>query len=213
MKGTRSAQLHKLLAELLVIVVGVFIALAADAAWDDYTEGRRESGVLADLLNEFRDHEARLSTDIQTNELAHAAALQYGAVLRGELEISGDSLTRLVDRSQRGARFDPLTGTLSSLLDGGELSLIGDPELRRALAAWGDRVDEARATSEAMSSNRRAILPLLAEIERHRSPSPFEIAVLALDANSATFGVDQLRTLLEDTREIVGRLEAAVGDS
>ena len=212
MEVTGSGRLRNLLAELLVIVVGVLIALAADAAWDDYTEGRREADVLADLLTEFRDHETRLSADIQTNELAHAAALQYGAVLRGELVITGDSLTRLVDRSQRGARFDPRTGTLSSLLDGGELALIGDPELRRALAGWGDRVDEARATNEAMSNNRRVILPLLAEIERHRSPSPFEIGVLALDANSATFGVAQLRTLLEDTRGIVARLEALVDD-
>ena len=42
-------------AEFVVIVVGVLVALAADAAWDSHDDRQAERGYLAALLVEFHD--------------------------------------------------------------------------------------------------------------------------------------------------------------
>ena len=62
---------------LVVIVAGVLLALAGDAAWSSRGDRIREQEVLADLLEEFKENEAILLTDIEGNRKALGALFRY----------------------------------------------------------------------------------------------------------------------------------------
>ncbi len=49
-------KLRGTLSGLIVIVAGVLLALAADAAWAERGDRIREQELLADLLSEFREN-------------------------------------------------------------------------------------------------------------------------------------------------------------
>ena len=53
----------RLFGEFLVIVVGVLVALAADAWWDNQVEARYEQEVLTDLMDEFSQNQRQLQVD------------------------------------------------------------------------------------------------------------------------------------------------------
>ena len=134
----------------VVIVVGVLVALSADAAWAERNDRSREQELLTDLLEEFRENKALLDRDIRLSADSRAAGDLWAQAMTGDVLLDPDSLAALWLAAQSWGRFDPVTGALRSVLDGGELSLIRSPELRVALAGWTDRAEEARFTSRAL---------------------------------------------------------------
>ena len=98
-----------------MIVVGVLLALAGDAAWAERSERAREQGIIADLLDEFRENESRLANDIATNTRARVAGAAWFEAMAGEVAVSPDSLAALYFSSQATARFDPITGAETNL--------------------------------------------------------------------------------------------------
>ncbi len=121
----------------VVIVVGVLVALAADAGWAERQDRVREGEALSDLLEEFRENQTVLLFDIEANRRARQSGEAWALAVLGRVSVSPDSASALFVTALRDARFDPATGALRSLLDGGELGLIQDLDLRRALAGMG----------------------------------------------------------------------------
>ena len=122
----------RLLAELAVIVAGVLIALAADAWWEQRRERNEAEDYLQRLLVDFEATERRLHN---TRE-ADSKTLE--------------SVSGIVDRAYRGAfpppdsldlptrfnSFEPLIGTLTALVESGDLRLIRSDSLRFELIAF-----------------------------------------------------------------------------
>jgi len=193
----------RLVGEFVVIVVGVLVALAADAAREGARDRERERALLVDLLAEFEENEVLLSDDIRRNHAATERAVALTELIRNPNQVGQDSLAALLGSIFSGGRFDPVTGALRSIIDGGDLALIRNLELRRTLAGWSDRAEEARLTSLSSHQVNLAVLVPMAELVRNpgRAGAADE-ALLASYLWAARNGVYQQEPLLEELRRI-----------
>ncbi|MDP2958884.1 MAG: hypothetical protein Q8N53_20840 [Longimicrobiales bacterium] len=198
---------------LLVIVVGVLLALAGDAAWAERMDRIREQQILADLLDEFQENDARLRADIETNRQAAAAGAAWAEVMLGQDTVSGDSLAALYLASNNTARFDPVTGALRSLLDASELDIIQDDELRQVLAGWSDRAEEVRNTAREMNTTRAGLIAVVLSVNPGRHLGEGARTAVLMDADYAGGGglEQQMEALLEHLSGIIVRIEQALG--
>ena len=202
---TRYDHTRRLGAELLVIVTGVLLALGAQAGLEEWSERRREHEFMVDLLEEFRLNEARLLADIEfTRAAVTASELWRDGVASGS--VSADSLAVLYAASLNSARFDPISGSLRSLIDGGDLGLIRNSTLRAKLAGWPDRAEEHRMTANAVDMIRVNLTPLI--IGSGRLPP---IGALELDRLNLSVMSEQQSDLLEPLREIISMLDRELG--
>ncbi len=128
----------RLIPELVVIVAGVLIALGADSWWEQRQERRQAEEYLQQLLVDFPETEQGLQ----------------GAIA-GDTE-KLESASRVIDRAYRGRFpptdslelptgynfFRPLTGTLTALVQGGDLRLLDGDTLRFELVAYSATIDD-----------------------------------------------------------------------
>jgi hypothetical protein len=216
----------RLFAEFTVIVSGVLLALAADSWWERHREQGRARKYLQQLLVDFRETDSRI---------------------RGT--IAGDSLTlewvnSVVNRAFRGVlpkvdsldlptgynQFRPLTGTLTALLQGGELHLLGNDSLRFELSAYAALLDATEATlrhTETLiwNSSERVILgrarhSQYADRRAARASGwgeidvagvlndPEIISALQVQASASENRLRNLRRLKEPTRRIITLMQA-----
>jgi hypothetical protein len=117
--------------------------------------------------------------------------------------MSADSASALFLRAIQDARFDPATGALRSIVDGGELALIENSGLRRALAGWADRMDEARRTGAETGTQRSALIPFLLSIPPDRPLTTGEQTAVDLFDLLVAYQVRQQERLVEPTRDIL----------
>lgn len=129
------------LKEFIVIVIGVFVAVAAESWWSEREDRRIEREFREDMMAEFEANIRILEADLATNE----GARPRFAILEGR---SGEALKALTDEQITGmfypyidwAGFDPEMGTVQALVESGNLALVSDRELRLGLARWaGER--------------------------------------------------------------------------
>lgn len=193
-----------------MIVAGVLLALAGDAAWAERSDRIREQEVLVDLLEEFKENETILLADIETNRKARQAGAEWADAMLGHVSLSADSASALLLTALRSARFDPVTGALRSLVDGGELRIIRDSNLRRALAGWADRTAEARLTTESMHGQRHSLLPFVMALPVDRPFSPGQRSAVFAFAQSVAGQSEQLEALVEPIRAIVTMIEGEI---
>lgn len=149
----------RLIAELAVIVAGVLMALAADSWWEQRKERRRANAYLRQLLVDLRSTERQIqgaiAGDTKTSEAANRI---IGRAYRGRY-VPTDSLDLPIGYHQ----FRPLTGTLTAIVQGGDLRLLDSDTLRYELVAYSSRIDEIETMlrhTEALiwSSSERLIL-------------------------------------------------------
>ncbi len=199
-------KLRGTLSGLIVIVAGVLLALAADAAWAGRGDRIREQELLADLLIEFRENEELLLSDIRDNERAGEAGDVWVDAMFGTTSITTDSLQALLMIMNGGARFDPLSGAIRSLVDGGELQVIRSDELRRALAGWSDRAEEARLTVQSLDVLVAGLFPVFLGLDPGAPMGPGERFAVQYAAQSSGWN-SQLYELLGEIRRIIEMIE------
>ena len=124
------------LRELAVIVVGVFVALAAESWWSAREERRVEREIQEDIAAEFESNIRILRADLATNE----ASRKQLAVLEG---LTTEELMALTDtqmtESLKGVfweGFDPEMGNAQAMVRSGNTIIVSDRKLRLALARW-----------------------------------------------------------------------------
>ena len=203
---SRSEIVGRLSAELVVIVAGVLIALAGQSAYQEWTDRQAEREFLLDLLEEFRANKSQLQIDLEATKKAVDAADQW----RGNPSNLGlddnDSDANSYAASLNPARFDPISGSLRSLIDGGELGLIRNRQLRADLAGWSDRAQEQILTSVTVDMMRSMLMQFLIPQDKTAPTQALE-----LDRNLLQVTYDQQRNLLELINEIILKLELEVG--
>lgn len=231
LRGTElSLPWKRLFAELGVIVAGVLIALAVDAWWERQQEQKRAEEYLQQLLADFRETERGL---------------------RGT--IAGDTrtlqrVTSVLDRARTGSfppadslelpsgydYFEPLTGTLTALVAGGDLRLLGNDSVRFELIRFSALIE---STEEILHHSESLIWHSTEQLSlgraRHsraaaRGPAndgqsraaidvagllsdPDVISALQMQAAASQIRLFNLGRLEEPTRRIIRRLEAELG--
>jgi hypothetical protein len=203
---TQPEQARRLGLELLVIVAGVLLALGAQAAVEEWSDRQREREFVSDLLTEFQLNESRLNADIELTRQAVVASELWRAGL-ASASLSADSAGILYAASLNPARFDPISGSLRSLIDGGDLGLIRDRRLRAELAGWRDRTDEHRMTANAVDATRSILTQFL--IGTSQAPPA---QALELDRINLAVMSEQQAALLEPLRRIISMLEQELSD-
>jgi hypothetical protein len=127
--------------EVAVIVLGILLALAADAWWDERIRQDREFGLLLALQEEFEANAAELE---QTGR-AHLALLEEALLLleqnRAEPAVQ-DGVSRAVAGLLSEYRTDLNNGVLNGYLATADPELLRNDELRSALAAWPAVIDQ-----------------------------------------------------------------------
>ena len=207
----RRERVERALSGFVVIVVGVLVALWADAAWAERNDRTREKELLADLLQEFHENRALLNDDIRRSVDSRAAGGSWAEAMFGRADLEPDSVAALWSTAQNWGRFDPVTGALRSVLDGGELRLIRSQELRIALAGWTDRAEEARFTSRSMITALAGATPTALAAQPGAPHTVGQLAAINLVAGYSGGSLDQLRPLRDDLDEIVALIEREIG--
>ena len=136
-QGQRGAvRWRRLATESIVIGLGVFLGLAADAAWDARQDGIREIDYLRLLDADLIATERGLARVIEAQAAAGRAA---SAALNGINAIPqppADSLARWLGGGFYAPRFEPTMGTVVGLMQTGDIVLISDQGLRTELLAY-----------------------------------------------------------------------------
>jgi hypothetical protein len=119
-----------------VIVLGIIIALGAEALWDWSQDRRDEQVALRHLAEDFRKNAAQFDTTVAWHRGTRAATLVLMESFTAGQVLESDSLRSLVRRITNWWTFDPNDGALESLLYSGQFALIQDDSLSLELAAW-----------------------------------------------------------------------------
>ncbi len=150
--------------EFGVIVIGVFLALAAESWWSEREDRRLEREIREDMVAEFEANIRTLEADLTTNEGARVPM----AILDG---LSGEALMALTDNRILGmfypsvdwAGFDPEMGTVQALVESGNIVLVSDRDLRLRLARWAGLLEERRRFNlQAVTFQQREVMPAFA---------------------------------------------------
>jgi hypothetical protein len=221
----------RLLAELAVIVAGVLIALGTDSWWERRQEHRQAEEYLQQLLVDFRQTERQLQNAIggDTRKFEFAAGVVDRA-FRGQFP-PADSL----DLRTGYDFFAPLTGTVTALVQGGDLRLLRSDTLRFELVAYSSLIDDIETVlrhTETMIWNSTERLAL-GRARHSRSASrrtansesgwgqvdvagalndPEIISALQVQAMASQIRLFNLGRLKEPTSRLIRLIQAELGD-
>ena len=141
-----SSRIRRPLAEFLLIVAGVTVALGADSLWGLWQERVTEREYLGLLRADLDMNAVRLEAVIALEASQRAAAeTAFRAVASGRSIPPDSAHAWLFER--RGIFYsDPrvLTGSVTALISTGDLRLIRDAEIRQAIAAFETQIREDR---------------------------------------------------------------------
>jgi hypothetical protein len=220
----------RLFAEFGVIVGGVLIALAVDAWWERQQEQNQAEKYLQQLLVDFQGTQRRLQGTItgDTRTLERVNSVVDRA-LRGPLP-SADSLELPTGYNY----FEPLTGTLTALVEGGDLRLISNDSIRFELIAFSALINatesilqhtetmvwrstERLTLGRARHSRSAAQRPangdrVAAQVDVAGALNdPEIISALQVQAVASQIRLFNLRRLEDPTARIIRRLETELG--
>lgn len=134
----------RLLAESAAIVVSILLAFAIDAWWADRQERAEEARLLMALKVEFEENARQLPRKIADHRRSADAAAALIDAFRPAIETAPVSVRQgdILFASDIGS-FDPARGTFDAMMQSGGLRYIRNPEIRRALAEWPSKLNDA----------------------------------------------------------------------
>ena len=134
----------RLTAEFLVIVVGVLVALAVDAMVERREERRRERAYIEELRVEVDGLGEILESIVESGTALRETQQKVIDGLAAPVIPPADSMGHWFDRSLRTSTFRPYTPIADALIETGDLSLILDDDVRRAVIAYRSAAAGAR---------------------------------------------------------------------
>lgn len=158
-----SKRTKKLVQEFVVVVVGVFVAVAAESWWSEREDRQFEREIREDMLVEFESNTRILDADIAHNEEAR----EHIAMLAG---LSDEALFEIPDAvlsEQFGAGnfssagFDPELGSVQALVRSGNLGAVGDRGLRLRLSRWEGTLEQCRRKNVQSVNLEKNVMPII----------------------------------------------------
>jgi hypothetical protein len=133
-----------LIAELLVVITGILIALTLQAWWQGRGDLRTERNYLERLLLDTRENERLVDSRIASDSILRERSLRMSAILRDRLPLPPqDTLAALSRISSSG--FSLVTATYDALVATGDIKLLRNPALRASTLALAGEVDRSTA--------------------------------------------------------------------
>lgn len=132
--------------EFAIVVVGVFVALAAESWWSEREDRRFEREVREDILVEFESNVRILETDIAYNEAARERIASVPGLSDESLFLIPDNVlsAQYGSGNFESAGFDPEMGIAQALVGSGNLGAVEDRDLRLKLSRWGGLAEQCR---------------------------------------------------------------------
>lgn len=124
------------LAELVVIVAGILIALAIDEWRDDNARQEAEAEYLLQLIADLRATEERMEAAIVNNAASENATTRLVASFEGGEAAEADSISKLLGEMFFYDNPVPVLGTIAALVATGDLALIRSASARSEITDY-----------------------------------------------------------------------------
>lgn len=215
----------RLAAEFVVIVVGVLVALGVDAARGSRDDRLREAVYLQQLQTDLTTTAESLANAISLEEAAIENADRVIQALNASVLPAPDSLGAwMLGATASSATFHPTMGTITALVESGELRLLRNDELRQRVLQYHNAVATALRVIDGVTPHAWRTLERVgqnlswAALVDPAAPQrfPIEWDALACDPTfhgalydlrlTATNRVFALRTLLAPLRDLEAQL-------
>jgi hypothetical protein len=156
---------RQLAIEFVIIVAGVFVALAAESWWSEREHRAFERELREDMIVEFEANLSILDADIATNEEAGPRIGFLEGLSNEELFAIPDSvLTTKLEGHLAWAGFDPEMGSAQAFVESGSIGAIGDRQLRLLMARWAGLLEMRRRFNlQAVEFQIREVKPVIAQ--------------------------------------------------
>ena len=195
--------------EGVVIVGSILLAFAIQAWWDDQNEQDAVETALSNVVIEIEDEWVELEDAIETNLSRVSLFEEFLSLTPAELRaLSEDSLDIISASFLPPRTIDGGGSALSSLLAGGSLSLIPDPEVRAAVVEWGrlpDQIDEDYTSTTSVALR-------LQELAAARGLFFANSSYLRGEAYPGALSMSAAMSALRDDEEFVGVLAQLAGE-
>ena len=157
-----SKRIRQLFQEFVVVVVGVFVAVAAESWWSDR---RFEREIREDMLVEFESNILILDADIVFNDDARELIGALSGLSDEALFAIPDAVlsTQFGSGNLESAGFDPELGSVQALVKSGNLGAVGDRELRLRLSRWDGLMEQCRRKNVQAVNLEKSIMPLIVQ--------------------------------------------------
>lgn len=139
--ASKTVPARRLVAEFAVIVVGVFVALTADAAWDSREEGVRLDDYLERFQVDLQASREDLREAIRRDSVVRASALSFELGLNAVPRASAEDLDEWLGGVSFPSLYAPRVGTFQAMIQSGDLYLIEDSAIHSAILAYLSEVD------------------------------------------------------------------------
>ena len=160
-----SKRTRQLFQEFVVVVVGVFIAVAAESWWSEREDRQFEREIREDMLVEFESNILILDADIAFNDDARELIGSLSGLSDEALFAIPDAVlsTQFGSGNLDSAGFDPELGSVQALVKSGNLGAVGDRELRLRLSRWDGLMEQCRRKNVQAVNLEKSIMPLIVQ--------------------------------------------------
>lgn len=149
------------LAEFIVVVSGILVALAAQAWYGAARDARLERGYVRQLISDLDDTLQALQQAVSQDSLRVNANLRFVEALHRSQPLNADSARAWLEVPQGISFYSdprPLLGTVTTLIQTGDIKLIEDQAVRSkivAYAAWmtADMEELSRNVNRLVAAN------------------------------------------------------------
>lgn len=156
--GSTGRTMRGFLIEAVVIIASILLAFAIDAGWDEWIDRRDERAMLEALVPEFEANLAEAAGVIAVHERnGRLIGLAHARTPRRTSELPPDSVSATLHALASPRTFDAIRGTLDALIGSGQLELIRDPELVRALTVYLNLVEDSFEDAAYMGEGSRRV--------------------------------------------------------
>ena len=129
------------LADLVVIILGIVIALSLDAWWQNRQDRKLEQHYLEQLYVDFKETDKTLTAYANiTNNRFEKIIYLINAIHDGS-EFSHDTIPYILFEGLSSLPFAIQDGTFRSLIHSGHIALIQNDSIRTQLASYQGRID------------------------------------------------------------------------
>lgn len=151
--------------EILIVVVGVLLALAADSWVDERSDRAEERAVLIGLLADYKTNRNRLDELVEFHRNAINSAQSLLALTGPEPESADPGVVdALVVGFMTWELYAPVEGRLNALLSSGRIGVLRNNDLQAALAGWAAVLEDVRENERyAVDLQLHVFVPYLVE--------------------------------------------------
>ena len=189
--------------EGVVIVASILVAFGLDASWANYQESRVEDRVLGELRDELESAKFRITVSITEPETVISASLELAESLGSDTSaLEPKTAQALFNNVLAINTLEVPSSVLDSIIASGQVRLISNGELRKALSEWPAFVSDVRENHEwHRAETDEFVVPHLANSMSVRDAL---ISTGVIDISVGTFQYDVLK--IQRDPEFEGRL-------